>query len=78
MKHSQVFPMVFFFSGFPARSCLQGIFGDLHAWLVTLVRHRQCLDQVEVREAITEYIERFCNPQCLHQARSSRSREEFE
>ena len=43
-----------------------------------LVWHRQFQTQAEARDAIAEYIERFYNRQCLHQALGYRSPEEFE
>ena len=49
MKHTQTLSAVFSFPGFRARSRLQGIFGDPHARLVTLVRRkkRRCAPAVE-------------------------------
>ena len=49
MKHTQTLSAVFSFPGFRARSRLQGIFGDPHARLVTLVRRkkRRCVPAVE-------------------------------
>ena len=41
MKQAQTLSAVFSFPGFRARSRLQGIFGDAHARLVTLVRRKK-------------------------------------
>ena len=41
MKHSQTLAAVFSFPGFRARSRLQGVFGDPHARLITLVRRKK-------------------------------------
>lgn len=38
MKHTQTLSALFSFPGFRVRSQLQGVFGDLHAQLVVLVR----------------------------------------
>jgi len=40
MKHTQTLSALLFFRGFRVRSRLQGIFGDPHARLVTLVRRK--------------------------------------
>jgi len=40
MKHTQTLSGLLSFPGFRARSRLQGIFGDSHARLVTLVRRK--------------------------------------
>jgi len=41
MKQAQTLSALFSFPGFRARSRLQGIFGDPHARLVTLVRRKK-------------------------------------
>ena len=40
MKNTQTLSAMFSFPGFLARSRLQGIFGDAHARLVTVVRRK--------------------------------------
>lgn len=40
MKQAQTLSALFSFPGFRARSRLQGIFGDPHARLVTLIRRK--------------------------------------
>ena len=42
MKRIQTLSALFSFPGFRARSRLQGIFGDPHARVVTLVRQENC------------------------------------
>ena len=41
MKQAQTLSALFSFPGFRARSRLQGIFGDPHARLITLVRRKK-------------------------------------
>ena len=41
MKNTQTLSAMFSFPGFLARSRLQGIFGDAHARLVTVVRRKK-------------------------------------
>jgi hypothetical protein len=41
MKRTQTLAALFSFSGFRARSRLQGLFGDPHARLITLVRRKK-------------------------------------
>jgi hypothetical protein len=41
MKRVPTLSVLFSFPGFRARSRLRGIFGDPHAWLVTLVRRKK-------------------------------------
>ena len=59
-----------------------GANGRPHVLLSTLrnelVRHRQCQDQAEARQAIFEYSEGFYNRQRLHQELGYRSPGELE